>query len=194
MYFSEDGLCYTMARLPIGSCDFSLKNYNYANTSGDVNLTKFSIDHDKDYIIPFIRQANQTLRNWTNDTLNIVASPWSPPKWLKNDNPYCPLSCLLCDLKDEYKETWALYFSKFISTYYAENIKIWAVTIQNEPEACPMVYEGLHFNPETQRDFLKQYLGPRLSKDHPQVKILIYDHNKDHVVKWPRQFIPIQMQ
>ena len=39
MYFSEDGLHYNMARLPMGSCDFSLENYNYANTSGDVNLT-----------------------------------------------------------------------------------------------------------------------------------------------------------
>ena len=90
MYFSEDGLRYTMARLPIGSCDFSLKNYNYDNASGDVTLTKFSVDHDKDYIIPFIHQANQTVRKWSNGTLNIVASPWSPPGWLKqNNNPYC---------------------------------------------------------------------------------------------------------
>ena len=186
MYFSEDGLRYTMGRLPIGSCDFSLKTYNYDNTSGDVNLTKFSIDHDKDYIIPFIHQANQTLGKWSNDTLHIVASPWSPPGWLKqNNNPYCfPASCFHCDLKDEYKKTWALYFSKFVSAYYAENVEIWAVTVQNEPEACPLEYEGMHFTPETERDFLKQYLGPRLSADHPQLKILIYDHNKDHVVKW----------
>ena len=186
MYFSEDGLRYTMGRLPIGSCDFSLKTYNYDNTSGDVNLTKFSIDHDKDYIIPFINQANQTLGKWSNDTLHIVASPWSPPGWLKqNDNAYClPASCFHCDLKDEYQKTWALYFSKFVSAYYAENVEIWAVTVQNEPEACPLEYEGMHFTPETERDFLKQYLGPRLSADHPQLKILVYDHNKNHVVKW----------
>ena len=52
MYFSKDGLRYNMARLPIGSCDFSLENYNYASTSGDANLTHFSIDHDKSHIIP----------------------------------------------------------------------------------------------------------------------------------------------
>lgn len=190
MYFSENGLRYNMARLPIGSCDFSLENYNYANTSGDTNLTKFSIAHDRDYIIPFIQRANTTILKWSGDSLNIVASPWSPPKWLKkNNSPYCPLDCLLCDLKEEYKDTWALYFSKFVSAYSAENITIWGVTIQNEPEACPLVYEGLHFNPETQRDYLKKHLGPRLGKDHPDLKILIFDHNKDHVVKWAQTIL-----
>ena len=185
MYFSEDGLRYSMARLPMGSCDFSLDNYNYANTSSDVNLTKFSIDHDKEQIIPFIKRALSTISESKGDSLNIVASPWSPPKWLKNNNsPYCRLDCLGCTLKDQYKETWALYFSKFISAYSQEGVPIWGVTVQNEPEACPLVYEGLHFNPESERDFIKQHLGPKLRRDHPDLKILIYDHNKDHVVKW----------
>ncbi len=186
MYFSDEGLRYNMGRLPIGSCDFSLGVYNYAETKDDANLTHFSIDHDKDQIIPFIQQANSTLLKRSKfDELYIVASPWSPPKWMKkNDSPYCPLSCLGCDVKDKYKDTWALYFSKFISAYRAEHIDIWGITIQNEPEHCPPTFEAMHFNPETQRDFLKSSLGPRLSKDHPAVKILIFDHNKDHVVKW----------
>ena len=194
MYFSADGLRYNMGRLPIGSCDFSLENYNYANTSGDANLTHFSVDHDKSYIIPFIQQANRTLSSWSNDTLNIVASPWSPPKWMKkNNSPYCRFGCLFCVVKDEYQKTWALYFSKFVTSYYDLGIKIWAVTIQNEPGACPLDYEGLHFTPETERDFLKGFLGPRLSSDHPQLKILIYDHNKDHIVKWAQTILSDKM-
>lgn len=185
MYFSEDGLHYNMARLPIGSCDFSLGNYNYDGSSGDANLTQFSIDHDKERIIPFIQQANATIMKRSGDALNIVASPWSPPNWLKeNKSPYCPLGCVNCVLKEEYKRTWALYFSKFISAYNAQGINIWGVTIQNEPEYCPRTYEAMHFTPETQRDFLKDRLGPKLSNDHPDVNILIYDHNKDHVVTW----------
>ena len=74
MYFSDSGLKYNMARLPIGSCDFSLENYNYDSVDGDVNLTHFSIDHDKQNIIPFIKKANSTRQKWTNETLNIVAS------------------------------------------------------------------------------------------------------------------------
>ena len=185
MYFSESGLQYNMARLPIGSCDFSLENYNYDNVSGDSSLDHFSINHDKSCIIPLIKAALATHQKWNNDTLNIVASPWSPPKWMKRINSaYCPLVCLLCDLKDEYKSTWALYFSKFISAYQEEGINMWGITVQNEPGACPEFYEGMHFTPETERDYLKSYLGPQLSKDHPNLKILIYDHNKDHVVEW----------
>ena len=187
MYFSENGLRYNMARLPIGSCDFSLSNYNYDNVSGDAELTHFTIDHDKELIIPFILQAIKTRKMWTSDSLNIVASPWSPPGWMKkNDVAYCPLDCLLCDLKDEYKAAWSLYFSKFLTTYAAEGINIWGITVQNEPGACPLLYEGMHFTPETERDYIKQYLGPQISKDHPNVSILIYDHNKDHVVEWAK--------
>ena len=185
MYFSENGLRYNMARLPIGSCDFSLSNYNYDNVSGDAGLTHFSINHDKELIIPFILQAMKTRKMWTNDSLNIVASPWSPPGWMKqDDNPYCPLDCSNCVLKNEYKAAWSLYFSKFLTAYAAEGINIWGITVQNEPGYCPTSYEAMHFTPETEQDYIKQYLGPQISKDHPNVSILIYDHNKDHVVEW----------
>ena len=190
MYFSEDGLHYNMARLPIGSCDFSLGNYNYASTSGDANLTHFSIDHDKQQIIPFIKRAKEMISKRSGDALNIVASPWSPPNWMKkNNNPYCPQGCDQCELIDDYKDTWALYFSKFVSAYNAEGIDIWGITIQNEPGYCPGNYEAMHYTPETERDFLKDHLGPRMSRDHPNVNILIYDHNKDDVVEWAQAIL-----
>lgn len=185
MYFSEDGLRYNMARLPMGSCDFSLGNYNYDNVADDKNLDHFSIDHDQAHIIPFIQSAMATLVKWTNQSLDIVASPWSPPGWMKrNNDPYCPNSCAECILKDEYQQTWAMYFSKFLSAYKNVGINIWGVTVQNEPEYCPHDYEAMHFSAETERDFIKKYLGPELSQSHPKVKLLMYDHNKDHVVNW----------
>ena len=184
MYFSESGLQYNMARLPIGSCDFSLENYNYDNVSGDSSLDHFSIDHDKERIIPMIKRAMSVRQKWSNDTLNIIASPWSPPSWMKDNNdPYCPQGCSNCKLVTYYQLTWALYFSKFITAYATEGINVWGITIQNEPEYCPPTYEGMNWTPETERDFLKSHLGPQLSKDHPNLKILIYDHNKDHVVE-----------
>ena len=185
MYFSESGLRYNMARLPIGSCDFSLENYNYDNVSGDVNLTHFSIDHDRERIIPLIKRALAVRQQWTNDSLNILGSPWSPPGWMKaNSNPYCPQGCSNCYLNDASKVSWALYFSKFVTAYEAEGIKIWGITVQNEPEYCPPTYEGMNWSPETERDYIKTYLGPQLKRDHPDLNILIYDHNKDHVVEW----------
>ena len=185
MYFSEDGLRYNMGRLPIGSCDFSYNHYTYDDQRDDENLTHFTIEHDKAYIIPFIQQANVTLMKWSNDSMYILASPWSPPAWMKVlDMPYCPISCFECRLKEKYKKTWAEYFAKFISSYEAEGVGMWGVTVQNEPGACPVEYEGMHFDPETERDFIKQFLGPSLRASHPNVKILVYDHNKNHVVKW----------
>ena len=187
MYFSEDGLRYNMARLPMGSCDFSLKNYNYDSVAGDKDLDHFSIEHDKDRIIPFIQIAMMILKNWTNTSLDIVASPWSPPGWMKtNELYYCPSACDNCSLKTEYQQTWAKYFTKFLSAYKSEGINIWGVTVQNEPEYCPGNYECMHFTAETERDYIKNYLGPELSKSHPDVKLLMYDHNKDHVVTWTK--------
>ena len=185
MYYSESGIGYNMARLPIGSCDFSLSTYTYDDVKGDSNLTKFTIEHDQELIIPLIKRAMETRQQWTNESLDIVASPWSPPAWMKTDDlSYCPLGCIFCRLKSEYDSTWALYFSKFLSAYANEGIKIWGITVQNEPGACPLDYEGMNWEPDTERDFLKDYLGPQLKKDHPDVNILIYDHNKDDVVEW----------
>ena len=180
MYFSDSGLKYNMARLPIGSCDFSLATYNYDNVSGDTDLRHFNIDHDKDRIIPLIKNTQSVRKEWTDDVLNILGSPWSPPQWMKMNNfPSCSQGCSKCLLNDDDRASWALYFSKFVTAYKAEGINIWGVTVQNEPEYCPPDYEGMHFTPETERDFLKMYLGPQLKKDHPDLNILIYDHNKD---------------
>lgn len=33
-------------------------------------------------------------------------------------------------------------------------------------------------------DFIAGELGPILKEDHPEVKIYIFDHNKDHVLQW----------
>ena len=63
-YFSEDGIGYNFCRLPIQSCDFSLSTYEYSN---EENLNNFSIDRDKEYIIPLIKAAQK-------ENLNIKLS------------------------------------------------------------------------------------------------------------------------
>lgn len=80
---------------------------------------------------------------------------------------------------------WALFFSKWLTAYKAENINFWGLTIQNEPENNG-AWESCLYTAEQERDFLKNYLGPQITKDHPEVKIMIFDHNKDHMVNWAR--------
>src|SRR5258707_12267167 len=50
------GIGYTLARTNIHSCDFSSASYTYVK-EGDKELQSFSIDHDKQFRIPFIKQA-----------------------------------------------------------------------------------------------------------------------------------------
>ena len=45
-------------------------------------------------------------------------------------------------------------------------------------------YEGMHYTPETEKAFLKDYLGPAMQAKQSDTKIFIYDHNKDHIVTW----------
>src|ERR1035437_8334831 len=56
-YYNKDkGIGYTLARTNINSCDFSSGSYTYV-TEGDTSLNSFNINHDKQFRIPFIKQA-----------------------------------------------------------------------------------------------------------------------------------------
>ena len=56
-YFDpQKGIGYTLARTNIHSCDFSSGSYTYVSDN-DATLKTFSIAHDKQYRIPFIKQA-----------------------------------------------------------------------------------------------------------------------------------------
>ncbi|KAG3130002.1 hypothetical protein PI124_g21014, partial [Phytophthora idaei] len=86
----------------------------------------------------------------------------------------------------EYWEALALYYSKFVSAYEDEGIPIWAVTTQNEPtEQFSFKYwQSLRFNVTTERDFIKRDLGPRMKADHPDLKIIMMDDQKDLLLDW----------
>lgn len=48
-YFSEDGLEYSLCRVPIGGTDFSTHAYSYVNeTESDIELTTFALT-EEDY-------------------------------------------------------------------------------------------------------------------------------------------------
>jgi hypothetical protein len=158
---------------------------------GDANLSHFDLTHDDAEIVPFVQRAQARVRG---GKLKLVGSPWSAPPWMKKNNHMnCDLGPPSCELKNDAgtRETWALYFSKFIDALQARNLEMWGVTVQNEPEAQTgnIVYEGMHFTPELERQFVRDQLGPRLRADHPDVRLLIYDHNKDHIVEWAQTLL-----
>ncbi len=175
-YFGEEGANYSLTRTHMNSCDFSLSNYSYAPISGDLDLKHFSIEEDKDDIIPFIKEAMAV----SKDGFKILSSPWTSPPWMKDNN-----SWLGGKLLPKYYDTWALFFSKYIDAYKAEGIDIWGVTVENEPLGNDSNWESMHYSPEEMTNFVQNHLGPKLETEGKQaVKILGYDQNREHLNEW----------
>eukprot|EP00808_Paulinella_micropora_P016713 g62067.t1 len=166
-------------------------SYSFDDVDGDFELKHFDmgLTHDMQAMIPLMLEAQAISPN----PIRIFASPWSPPAWMKTPMYASNGTTFksMCgsqwptgvDQHPQYLEAWALYFSKFITAYKQKGISLWGVTVQNEPE-FPAPWEACLWDPWTQRDFIKKYLGPQLAKDHPDVKILAFDHNKDHLAVW----------
>ena len=174
-YFGRKGNQYNMGRTHINSCDFSLENYAHCDTPGDIDLSTFSIARDKRMIIPFIKDA---LRN-SGDEIKILASPWSPPAWMKTNKEMNNGGKLI----SKFRSSWANYYCKYIQHYENENIPIWGISIQNEPDA-KQTWDSCLYTAEEERDFIKYFLGPAL--DHHNLlskKVIIWDHNRDIMVK-----------
>ncbi len=175
-YFDPvEGLGYSLCRTHINSCDFSLDNYCYTNGICDTELKDFSIERDEKLLIPLIRDAMAT----AGVPLKILASPWSPPAWMKTNGKMNHGG----KLKPEYAGTWAKYLAKYIEAYSKEGIDIWGITIQNEPGSRQR-WDSCTYSAEEERDFVKNYLGPTLSNENlGKVKIIVWDHNKNSIVE-----------
>ena len=174
-YFGETGARYSLTRTHMNSCDFSLGQYSYAPVAGDKNLESFSIDEDKNDIIPMIKDAMKV----SKDGFKILASPWTASPWMKDNNAWVGGKLL-----PEYYDTWALFFSKYITEYNKEGIDIWGFTIENEPLGNGNNWESMHFAPDEMTNFVQYHLGPKLRNDYPEIKILGYDQNREHLKEW----------
>ncbi|MEO1258596.1 MAG: glycoside hydrolase family 30 protein [Bacteroidota bacterium] len=175
-YFGESGARYSLTRTHMNSCDFSLGQYSYAPVEGDKELENFSIDEDKDDIIPMIKDAMAA----SKDGFKILSSPWTAPPWMKDNKDWRGGKLL-----EEYYDTWALFFSKYVDAYKAEGIDIWGFTVENEPLGNDSNWESMHFTAEEMTKFVQNHLGPKLEADGKgEIKILGYDQNREHLQHW----------
>jgi glucosylceramidase len=163
---SEMGL--NTGRVCVGSSDYSTKLYSYDDGEADSDLTRFSIDHDREYILPMLRQARQV-----NPDLFLFSTPWSPPGWMKFNN-----SMLGGSMRNHYFPVYAKYYLKFLQAYGAEGVPIQALTTQNELDTdqdgrMPACIWGQEYEIQ----FLRDHLGPLLESSGQQTKIWMLDHN-----------------
>lgn len=163
---SEMGL--SVGRVCVGASDYSTKVYSYDEGESDPELVRFSIEHDREYILPILRQARKV-----NSELFLCSSPWSPPGWMKFNR-----TMLGGSMRRYYLHAYAQYYVKFLQGYAAEGVPIQALTTQNEVDtdqdgrmpACiwPQEYEV---------EFVRDQLGPLLESSGLPVKIWVLDHN-----------------
>ena len=176
-YFGDSGNQYNMGRTHINSCDFSLGNYALCEQE-DRKLTGFSIERDKKMLIPFIKEA----LNKASSPILIMASPWSPPPWMKTNNQMNHGG----KLKEKFQDTWAEYYCKYIEFYERDGVPIWGISVQNEPEAV-QTWDSCIYTGEEERDFIKNFLGPALKRNkYLDKKLVIWDHNRDVMVERSR--------
>jgi glucosylceramidase len=170
-YFDpEKGIGYSLCRTNIHSCDFSSASYTYDDTAGDSALRDFSIAHDLTYRIPFIKAAMAA----SGTPFKVFASPWSPPAWMKTNNDMLQGG----KLKPEFAQAWADYFVKFVKAYRGAGVDIWGITVQNEPMSS-QTWESCIFTGDEERDFVRDHLGPALSKAGLSgLRLMIWDHNR----------------
>ncbi len=164
-YYSKDGLNFNLGRISIGSNDFSLNSFSYAKKR---DLSDFSINHDKELVIPFLKDILSIKK------ISLIASPWSPPVMYKR----FPLLYWGVKLRKKYYDSYSDYLVKFIDEYQRVGINVDYLTIQNEPMARQR-WESCKFSLLEQQNFIYKYLINKLTN----TKILLYDHNKDDLYK-----------
>ncbi len=206
--YSDKGANFSLTRTHIGSCDFCVEGkYSYLDKNGDTGLKTFSIEPDKKGfdpkkypgiqdatydLLPMIKEAIEIKNQQKDNDLRIVASAWTAPPWMKDIEDYYIKGTEENNfqgtggkLKSEYEGTYADYLIRYLKEYESEGVNIWGITPVNEPHGNNGQWESMHFTAESQNQFIKKYLGPKLlMSGFNDLKLLIYDQNRDGLEHW----------
>ena len=172
LFGRDSGVGFSFVRVPMGASDFSARHYSYDDipaAEGDSSLAHFSIDADRGAKLPLLKRALAI-----NPQLKVMASPWSPPAWMKTTN-----SLIKGTLRQDYYDSFSNYFVRFIRAYGAAGVPIYAITIQNEPNFEPENYPGMHLDAKARAEIIGNHLGPSFARGGIKTLIWDWDHNWD---------------
>jgi len=171
MYFDPvEGIGYSLGRVSIHGCDFSLSSYTYIE-EGDAELKTFDISRDRKYVIPVVRQAERI----AGGKISLLGSPWTPPAFMKDNHSPIRGGHLL----ERFADSWARYYVRFVEEYRKAGLTVRWISVQNEPQAVQR-WDSCIYSGEQERDFVKNHLGPTIAKsDVSDVGIMVWDHNCD---------------
>lgn len=166
---NENSISISYLRISIAASDLNAAPFSYDDMpSGqtDLSLTNFSLAQDATNLIPLLKEILAI-----NPNIKIMATPWSPPVWMKDNNSFTGGS-----LQAKYYEVYAQYFVKYIQAMKQEGITIDAICPQNEP-LNPGNNPSLLMTAVQQAAFIKTNLGPAFKTNNIATKIVIFDHN-----------------
>jgi glucosylceramidase len=161
-------------RISIGASDLNAATFTYDDVPAgqtDMRLNSFSLTPDKTDLLPLLKEILTI-----NPNIKILATPWSPPVWMKDNNSFTGGS-----LRPDIYNVYAQYFVKYIQQMKEEGIIVDAITPQNEP-LNPNNTPSLLMTALQQAEFIKNSLGPTFQAAGVTTKIIAYDHNCDQAV------------
>jgi glucosylceramidase len=164
LFDAAEGAHFVFGRIPIGASDYAMDRYTDDESPGDYTMDKFSIDRDKQKLIPFVKAALAV-----NPKVRLWASPWSPPTWMKDNNDFNG-----GNMKDDAKilQAFALYLAKWVKAYDGEGIKIEAIHHQNEPNYATG-YPSCIWAAGLYSKFIGTYLGPTFASEGVSAQIYL---------------------
>uniref|UniRef100_A0A1I7YW22 Glucosylceramidase n=1 Tax=Steinernema glaseri TaxID=37863 RepID=A0A1I7YW22_9BILA len=169
-YFSTKGSEYSIVRIPIASCDFSTREYSYAEVEGDTTLKHFKLVDEDGWKVGYLKEFQKR----SSHGLYVFASPWSAPGWMKSNGRMKGGGTLL----DKYRESYAEYLVRFLQEYNNAGVDIQGMTVQNEPSTGSdpdYSFQTMYFSAEDEEQFVKNYLGPQLAQKFPTLELMIDD-------------------
>lgn len=157
--FSPEELNFRFNRTPVGANDFAATWYSYDETDGDYDLKDFSVEHDEKTLIPYIRRAQKY-----QPSMELFASPWSPPTWMKNPKVY---NFGRIVMNPENLAAYANYLLKYVREYAKRGIKVSRLFVQNEVFA-DQKFPSCLWSSDDLKIFIRDYLGPLFEKKTSQ--------------------------
>jgi glucosylceramidase len=163
------GSGFSFCRTAVGASDFGLDAYSYSETAEDYEMKYFSVERDEKSVIPFILAATKE-----NPAMQIFASPWSPPGWMKelgtmDGGEENPSANVLKSDPNIYK-AYGLYFSKYVQEYAKRGVRINRLIVQNETDMNPK-YPGCDMLPEQMSELISDYIAPQFYQDGIKTEI-----------------------
>jgi glucosylceramidase len=170
LLFGRDGLGFDYGRIPIGASDYAIDRYSLDETAGDFEMSQFSIERDKQKLIPYIKAVLAVAPQ-----VHLWASPWSPPTWMKDSAGFDGGNM---KEDDATLHAFALYLTRFVQEYGKLGISIEVIHPQKEPNLA-LDFPSCVWSPAAMTKLIGRHLGPMFEEQKVGAQIFLGSLSED---------------